>query len=430
MCFHIKAEGSILPAFFEEEIQAPKKHTTSDAAMATASPPVTSAPGRKDIRTAYLLWLLLPTTGAHLAYLDRDVHALLHLTLLGGWGLGWLRDGLCMRRYVDTANGSPALVAVWRARRAYSSVPSFSFIRTATMLIAGGICASTLSSLPPPAASFEDATPAQLVALVALDGSLAALGAALGVYVAGALPPLRARFSIVFIASAVTALITHGLRRHRLDQSEWEEIESDGGFQGTSWCVLAALLAFRWTASYKFPEAANAAAPPPPPRRRFLGRLLRLWLGAGLVWCTMGAAALQRGKIDVGGDVVNLRDAAYNTWRSPVWVQMRTNAHTRLFVDLPEKGWSAFWQELREQADFTGKRHACRVLGVQVGADFADVKKAYKAAALELHPDKQPADASEDDKQKAQERFQEVQSAYETLQGLHKRQKEREVDEL
>ena len=276
----------------------------------------------------------------------------------------------------------------------------------------------------------KDATPAQLVALVALDGSLAALGAALGVYVAGALPPLRARFSIVFIASAVTALITHGLRRHRLDQSEWEEIESDGGFQGTSWCVLAALLAFRWTASYKFPAAANAAAPPPPPRRRFLGRLLRLWLGAGLVWCTMGAAALQRGKIDVGGDVVNLRDAAYNTWRSPVWVQMRTNAHTRLFVDLPEKGWSAFWQELREQADFTGKRHACRVLGVQVGADFADVKKAYKAAALELHPDKQPADASEEDKQKAQEQFQEVQSAYETLQGLHKRQKEREVDEL
>ena len=63
------------------------------------------------------------------------------------------------------------------------------------------------------------------------------------------------------------------------------------------------------------------------------------------------------------------------------------------------------------------KRDYYEVLGVDRGADEADVKKAYRRLAMKYHPDRNPDDAS------AEERFKEATEAYQVLTDDEKRQR-------
>jgi len=61
------------------------------------------------------------------------------------------------------------------------------------------------------------------------------------------------------------------------------------------------------------------------------------------------------------------------------------------------------------------KRDYYEVLGVSKNADEAEIKKAYRKLALKYHPDKNPGDASAEDK------FKEAAEAYEVLSNQEKR---------
>ncbi|NCG28787.1 MAG: DnaJ domain-containing protein, partial [Verrucomicrobiales bacterium] len=61
------------------------------------------------------------------------------------------------------------------------------------------------------------------------------------------------------------------------------------------------------------------------------------------------------------------------------------------------------------------KRDYYEVLGVNKNASASEIKKAYRKAAVEHHPDKNPDDPS------AEERFKEVSEAYEILSAEDKR---------
>ncbi|MDX1677339.1 DnaJ domain-containing protein, partial [Arsukibacterium sp.] len=61
------------------------------------------------------------------------------------------------------------------------------------------------------------------------------------------------------------------------------------------------------------------------------------------------------------------------------------------------------------------KRDYYEVLGVAKGADDKDIKKAYKRLAMKFHPDRTQGDKS------MEEKFKEVQEAYEVLSDEQKR---------
>lgn len=62
------------------------------------------------------------------------------------------------------------------------------------------------------------------------------------------------------------------------------------------------------------------------------------------------------------------------------------------------------------------KRDYYEILGLEKGADESDLKKAYRQLALKFHPDRNPGDAS------AEEKFKEASEAYEVLSTPEKRQ--------
>ena len=66
------------------------------------------------------------------------------------------------------------------------------------------------------------------------------------------------------------------------------------------------------------------------------------------------------------------------------------------------------------------KRDYYEVLGVAKDASEADIKKAYRKAAMKYHPDKFSS-ASEKEKKDAEEKFKEINEAYQVISDKEKR---------
>lgn len=64
-------------------------------------------PKKKSVVVAYLCWFFGGIFGLHLFYLERDAHAFLTWSTLGGYGLGWLADVTKIPRYVRDCNDDP-----------------------------------------------------------------------------------------------------------------------------------------------------------------------------------------------------------------------------------------------------------------------------------------------------------------------------------
>lgn len=83
------------------------------------------------------------------------------------------------------------------------------------------------------------------------------------------------------------------------------------------------------------------------------------------------------------------------------------------FAEAAHYGWAGSGDGSRSADEM----RALEVLGLEADADFAAVKKAYRARAKEVHPDVKPGDAE------AARQFQLIQTSYEVLRAAEERRK-------
>ena len=154
-----------------------------------ASPGTAGCAPPKSLLFAYVLWalpLLVPPVGLlglHHVYLGRDVHAALYMLSFGGFGLGWLRDGVRLSDYVRQASPSAEERELERKRRELYPRPG-GLVR----LLAAGYFATNFSLVLRsvwPAAEDSPLPQADAWAEVALGG----LGIAVGVWAVGSVTP-------------------------------------------------------------------------------------------------------------------------------------------------------------------------------------------------------------------------------------------------
>lgn len=120
------------------------------------------------------------------------------------------------------------------------------------------------------------------------------------------------------------------------------------------------------------------------------------------------------------GEKVRLKDAVTNFFSSPAWSHTKETL-LQLYQYVQKEGWEEAWKEFVVAIDPEGETHAFKVLDVPSDATDKQITAAYKKLVKKWHPDKQPADL----KEAAENKFIEIQQAYETLSKIKQKRKHR-----
>lgn len=153
----------------------------------------------------------------------------------------------------------------------------------------------------------------------------------------------------------------------------------------------------------------------PTKRRSFLKRISIL-SACGFIYLLLWSSWLyfNCSITDKNDEEIKCREAAKNFFKSPMWQEC-----TKVFEDLKLyihiHGWSGLWREIIEAFDPQGEVNALKVLELNSSATQDEITTKYRKLARQWHPDRHK-DLTE--KQKAQEKFIEIQQAYEILSKI------------
>lgn len=348
-----------------------------------------------------MLWFFFPLLwpGGYLFYLGRDTHCFLQTVTFGGFGLGWLVDGLMMPLYVQDVNEGIGYLG--RADRRHSSwwtlntllLPATLLLQLVIALYFGAIgyhlvpqplvlpaALSEGSNLPP---LLSDASSAALAFCAGM------LGVALGVRLAAeSLGRVRLRIrprQLMGWAVGASALILGTQQEHEaLDE---EEVES----RWVQQLFLGSLASMAGAARGR--AFAPRASPRRAARRYVSARLVLQLVGVG----TFAAAAL--GSFYLNGSFTHTMESGERVtysgaealplaWQSVCELSGDIKAAASQAYGLYSRmSWPEIWASLQEAFKDPAKE-AAEVLGVPIDADTAEVKGAHRRLARVHHPDK------------------------------------------
>jgi len=117
---------------------------------------------------------------------------------------------------------------------------------------------------------------------------------------------------------------------------------------------------------------------------------------------------------DSDGDEVPVHEAIHNFLKSPWWTDLKQTFYDT-WVFAKHNGWAEIWRQIIDSMDADGEQNAYRVLGVSATASQSEIKSMWKKLSLENHPDKIK---DHNQKEAAQQRFMEIQQAYEILSKI------------
>ncbi|CAH4038548.1 dnaJ homolog subfamily C member 22 [Pieris brassicae] len=350
---------------------------------------------RKSVFWAYVFWLFGGIFGLHHFYLRRDRHAFIWWSSLGGFGVGWLGEVFRIPRYVRDANEDPQSIQDLIGRMRQYRKPPFSMNRFTGMLMVGYSWGQMMMLAIPPEEFWGINWK--------FFNCLVPIVVALGVWTVGNIGREQGGLKWPLIA----ALATYPVRYYIYDDTVWFTI-----------MIVAAALAFD-TFSKEWRRT-------PHKKTHFAKRVAILSLCAGLyisLWC--GYLYFHGTITDSDGDEIPIYEALHHFYTSPWWLDLKQSL-LDTYQYAQHHGWYEVWKQIIDLSDPHGEQNAYKVLGLGFDASQQEITSTWRKLSRENHPDK-----VKDDKLRraAQERFMEIQEAYEILSNSkHRRNRRNKKD--
>lgn len=363
---------------------------------------------KKYILVAYFLWINLGWCGVHLFYLGRDRQGILWLTSFAGiFGVGWLRDMYRIPAYVREANAdSEFLLEVGREMRKRKRPSVWANVHRVVAQVLFGLLYRSLI-------------------LFALPEEYAEVG-----YIVTALVPLGTAFGAYMVSNTgiIKSSLTYSLAGAYLGEICFGHphlllVES---FPSLAVGVCTLFSTFAWQYDRR-PRGPNVMGRATCCKRCF--RRLVVCTACALVFSFLLCSAVYfNATVETeDGEIVKVREAFNNFFRSPYWQQLKDSFWKNLddvWQEFREKGWEGAKKRLIMLADVQGVERSRLVLGVEQNVTLKELKLRYRELAKEWHPDRN-RDVPEGKKARVQERFMEIKEAYENLYTIIKRRESR-----
>lgn len=342
-------------------------------------------PAQKSLLTAYILWLFGGIFGAHHVYLHRDAHAFVWWCTLGGYFcLGWVCEIVKIPEYVRDANEDSAFIQKFIDKLRKYPKPEFSTIR-----FLGQIMVSYLFGQ-----MWMMAVPEDEFAGMSWRFLLWATPffAAVGVWIVGNIGREKGTLWHCLIA----AYLVYPLRYYVYDETFW--------FTGM---IFVSALTFE--------QFSKQWRREPPKRHGPARRTLILSTCVVLYLAVWSSYFYFNGKItDSEGDEVPVYEALQNFIKSPWWTDLKqTLVDTWQFAQ--HNGWYETWKQIVDSMDVDGEQNAYKTLNVSPTATQSEITSVWRKLSRENHPDKVK---DEKLRRHAQEKFMEIQQAYETISKI------------
>ncbi|XP_015122684.1 uncharacterized protein LOC107045069, partial [Diachasma alloeum] len=115
---------------------------------------------------------------------------------------------------------------------------------------------------------------------------------------------------------------------------------------------------------------------------------------------------------DSEGEEIKVTEAVKHFFTSPIWLDLKDTLKTT-WEQAKHQGFWATWRQLVDLSDPRGEINAYRVLDLSTTASESEITTRWRTLSKEHHPDKVKGD--EEEKRFAQDKFMEIQQAYEIL---------------
>lgn len=334
---------------------------------------------QKSLFLTYVIWLICGWLGLHHFYLGRDIQAFIWWSTIGGFfGLGWFRDLWRIPEYVDDANDQPYFVEEFKRKIRYRKEPSFSVTRFSGQMLVGYFYGILVRLAIPEDAKW-------------LPSILVPLGVSVGVYLVGNIGRERGDFKYPLTGAYISNIILTFL---------------SGEEAGCMYVALIAAISFQYYREFRKDK----------PKRTLCKRLQYLAVGVIVICCLWSSFLYFNAQVTTeDGETVKLRDAVNHFFQSPVWLEFK-EVFWGLYQEGQRNGWDSFYDDFVKALDPRGEKNAYRVLGLTEDATQEEIKRRYKKLAVKWHPDRHT-----DDKEEAQQKFMEIQEAYEILSNIKTR---------
>lgn len=339
---------------------------------------------KKSVARAYLCWFFGGIFGLHLFYLERDAHAFLTWSTLGGYGLGWLADITKIPRYVRDCNDDPKFLGELGERMRRNPKPPFSTSRFISAIMVGYLWGQLVML----------AIPEDEVAGINWNYLhwLIPLAVALGVWIVGNIGREQGK---PWLTIAVT-YATYTSRWYFFDESIW-------------------LTLMVFCAGLTFDSFSKHWRRTPRKKRNFAARVSVLLVCAILYSALWSSYFYFNGKItDSNGDEIPIHEALHHFFTSPWWTDLKQSLYDT-YVYAQHHGWYEIWKQIIDLSDPQGEQNAYKILGVGPSSSQSEITSRWRALSREFHPDKVKDSGSQ---RAAQEKFMEIQQAYEILSNI------------